>query len=291
MREFATPEPITAAISMYSGQLAIVAGDRTDTVVSVTPRDPGAAADARAAQQTEVDFAAGRLSVKVPDPAWLTGVLGRAPAVDVRIELPTGSSVQAEVVKARIAAEGRLDEVRLDSVSGEAHLDRIGTLHANTVSGHVTVEQISGYADINGVSGRVGLRALGGSAVIKGVSGDVWIGRAGNDLHVSTASGNIFVDEVGVGISAKTASGGIRLGRVTRGELELLTSSGEIDVGVGEGCVAWFDVRSRTGSVRNSLRPKDAPTGPAETVKVRARTRSGDIMIHQAAPAGSPAGR
>jgi DUF4097 and DUF4098 domain-containing protein YvlB len=287
MREFPTPEPITVAISMYSGQLFIVASDRADTVVHVSPGDRAAAADAKAAEQTEVNFAAGRLSVRVPEPHWLTGIIGRTSAVDVRIELPAGSDLHAEVVKTQIRAEGRLGEVRLDSVSGEVHLDRIGTLHAATVSGHLTVEAASGYADINGVSSRVRLRALRGSAVIKGVNGDVWIGDAGSDLHISTASGNIFVDEIGDGLTAKTSSGSIRIGRVTRGELELLTASGEVEVGISEGSMAWVDARSRTGSVRNSMQPKDGPAQPAEMVKVRARTWFGDIMIHRAATSAS----
>ncbi|KUM78483.1 DUF4097 family beta strand repeat-containing protein [Streptomyces curacoi] len=289
MPEFTTPEPITVALTMNSGKLSLVAGDRTDTVVRVRPRDESAAADVKAAEQTEVDYAAGRLLVKAPDPHWLGGILGNSPSIDVTIELPTGSSLQAEVVKVQIHSEGLLEEVRLDSVSGHVHLDRVGTLHAETVSGHITVDDVSGYANVNGVSGKVRVRRVRGSAVVKGVNGDIWIGDAGSDLHLSAAGGDIFVDSAGPGVTAKTAGGSIRIGHVTAGEVDLLTSSGEVEIGIGEGSTAWVDARSVTGSVRNSLQARDAPTQHADMVKVRARSRHGDIMIHRSPQPGPSA--
>jgi hypothetical protein len=68
----------------------------------------------------------------------------------------------------------------------------------------------------------------------------------------------------------------------------LLTGSGEIEVGIGEGSTAWLDAKSLTGSVRNSLQAQDGPAQHAGMVKVRARTRFGDIMIRRARLNGSP---
>lgn len=287
MPEFTTPEPITVVLIMSKGSLSVVAGDRADTVVRVVPSDEAAAADVKAAQHTDVTYAAGRLLIKAPEPHWLSGIVGGGASIDVTIELPAGSSLQSEVSKAQVRAEGPLSDVRLDSVSGDVHLDRVGTLHADTVFGHITVDDVSEYANLNGVSGRVQLRKVSGSAVIKGVNGDVWIGDGGSDLHISTAGGDIFVDNAGMGVTAKTASGTIRLGRVHQGEAELLTGSGEIEIGVGEGSAAWIDARSTTGSVRNTLQAQDGPSHDGDTVKVRARSRHGDIMIHRARQAGS----
>lgn len=289
MPEFSTPEPITVELSMSKGSLSVIASDRTDTVVRVAPGDEAAVADVKAAQQTEVNYLAGRLLVKAPEPSWLTGIVGGGGSIDITIELPAGSSLQAEVSKAHIRAEGRLNDVRLESVSGNTHLGHVGVLHVDTVFGHVTVDDVSEYANINGVSGKVQLRKVSGSAVIKGVNGDVRVGDSGSDLHVSTAGGDIFVDNAGPGVTAKTASGTIRLGRVREGEAELLTGSGEIEIGVGEGSVAWIDARSTTGSVRNTLKSQDGPSPQGETVKVMARSRHGDIMIHRAQASGSTA--
>ncbi|MDH6439246.1 DUF4097 and DUF4098 domain-containing protein YvlB [Streptomyces sp. SAI-144] len=287
MPEFTTPEPITVVLAMNSGKLSLVAGDRTDTVVRVRPGDETAPADVKAAEQTVVDYTAGRLQVKAPDPHWLSGILGNSPSIDVTIELPVGSNLQAEVNRAQIQAEGLLDEVHLNSVSGHVHLDRVGSLHADTVSGHIAVDDVSGYANVNGVSGKVRVRRARGSAVVKGVNGDIWIGEADSELHLSAAGGDIFVDSAGPGTTAKTAGGSIRVGRVTTGEVELLTSTGEVEIGIGEGSTAWIDARSATGSVRNSLPAQDGPTQQADMVKVRARSRHGDIMIHRS-PQPSP---
>ncbi|MFJ1561528.1 DUF4097 family beta strand repeat-containing protein [Streptomyces mirabilis] len=282
MPEFSTPKPITVELSMSRGSLSIVAGDRADTVVHVAPGDEAAPADVKAAQQTEVSYLAGRLVVKAPDPNWLTSIVGGGGSIDITIELPAGSSLQAEVNKADIRAEGRLNDVHLESVSGSAHMERASILNADTVFGHITVDEVSEYANINGVSGKVQLHKVSGSAVIKGVNGDVRVGDGGSELHISTAGGDIFVDNAGSGVTAKTASGTIRLGRVRQGEAELLTGSGEIEIGVGEGVVAWIDARSTTGSVRNTLQGQDGPSAQGDTVKVVARSRHGDIMIHRA---------
>ncbi|MFF0226410.1 DUF4097 domain-containing protein [Streptomyces sp. NPDC004629] len=289
MPEFRTPEPISVELSMSKGRLSVVAGERDDTVVRVAPVDEAAAADVKAAQQTEVSYRAGRLLVKAPEPNWLTGIVGGGGSIDITIELPAGSSLQGEVSKADVRAEGRLDGVRLESVSGSTHLERVGTLHIDTVFGHITVDDVSDYANLNGVSGRVQLRKVSGSAVIKGVNGAVRVGESGHDLHISTAGGDIFVDDAGPGVTAKTASGTIRLGRVRQGEAELLTGSGEIEIGVGEGSMAWIDARSTTGSVRNTLQSQDGPSPQGDTVKVLARSRHGDILIHRAKAPGSTA--
>ncbi|WP_327321601.1 DUF4097 domain-containing protein [Streptomyces sp. NBC_01210] len=281
MPEFTTPEPITVALTMSSGKVSIIAGDRTDTVVQVRPTDEASAPDAKVAEQTEVDYTAGQLLIKAPDPSWLSGIMGNSPSIDVTIEVPAGSNLQAELTKVQVHAEGRLEEVRLESVSGHIRLDCVGTLHADTVSGHITVEDVSGYASVNGVSGKVRVRRARGSAVVKGVNGDTWIGDAGSDLHLSAVDGNIFVDSAGPGVTARTSSGSIRIGHLKAGEVDLLTGSGEIEIGIGEGSTAWIDARSATGTVRNSLQAQDGPTQQADMVKALARTRHGDIMIHR----------
>ncbi|MEU4951970.1 DUF4097 domain-containing protein [Streptomyces lavendulae] len=282
MPEFPTPTPITVAVTLHKGRLSLVANERADTVVHVRPGDRSSAADVKAAEETDVQYASGRLLIKAPEPHWLSGILGNSASVDVTIELPAGSSVQAEISKATVGSEGRLKEFRLDCVSGKVHIDHVELLHVDTVFAHIAVDDVAEYAGVNGVSGKIQLRRVAGSAVIKAVNGDVWIGESGTDLHVSTAGGSIFVDDAGKGVTAKTARGTIRLGRVQQGEAELLTGSGEIEIGVGEGSVAWIDAHSSTGSVRNTMRALDGPSEDRDRVKVRARSKHGDIMIHSA---------
>ena len=66
MPKFETPQPIAITVDVILGDVKIIASDRADTVVEVRPSDPSKKDDVRAAQETEVDFVAGHLTVKEP---------------------------------------------------------------------------------------------------------------------------------------------------------------------------------------------------------------------------------
>ena len=66
MPTYDTPEPISVSLELGVGDIRITASDRTDTVVDVRPSDPASEADVTAAEQTRVEFADGRLSIKAP---------------------------------------------------------------------------------------------------------------------------------------------------------------------------------------------------------------------------------
>jgi DUF4097 and DUF4098 domain-containing protein YvlB len=99
---------------------------------------------------------------------------------------------------------------------------------------------------------------------------------------VSVANGDILVDLAHAGVHAKTASGDIRLGEVVRDRVVLETAVGEIEVGIREGSAAWLVLNTVTGTVHNTLTAADGPGGTDETVEVRARSTTGDIVIRRA---------
>ena len=66
MPTYDTPEPISVSLELGVGDIRITAGDRTDTVVEVRPSDPANKDDVAAAEQTRVEYADGRLTVKAP---------------------------------------------------------------------------------------------------------------------------------------------------------------------------------------------------------------------------------
>jgi hypothetical protein len=72
------------------------------------------------------------------------------------------------------------------------------------------------------------------------------------------------------------------VGAVSRGDVELRTAFGSIEVGIAEGTAARLDVRTDYGSVRQELEAAGAPPASAATVAVRARTSHGDITIRRA---------
>ncbi|MEV7332007.1 DUF4097 family beta strand repeat-containing protein [Micromonospora sp. NPDC093244] len=280
MPVFDTPEPISVQIEMPVGDAWIAATDRTDTVVQVRPRDPSSKADVSAAEQTTVEYAAGKLLIRVPK-SWRRYGFGSGPSVDVLIELPTGSRLHAEASWAAFRCEGRLGDCRIKTGSS-IRLDETGPLDIDSSHGEVAVERVAGSARVKASSGKVRIGAVDGTAEIKNSSGDCWIGQSGGDARINTAYGDITVDASTASVNARTAYGNLRLGQVVRGAVELQTSYGAIEVGVRRGTAAWLDVSSRHGRVHNALETTDSPAQTDETVEVRANTSYGDITIRRA---------
>ncbi|MDQ1392128.1 MAG: hypothetical protein QOF30_1105, partial [Acidimicrobiaceae bacterium] len=66
MPTFDTPEPISVTVELGVGDLRIVAGERSETIVEVRPSDASNTSDVNATHQTRVEYANGRLLVKAP---------------------------------------------------------------------------------------------------------------------------------------------------------------------------------------------------------------------------------
>lgn len=277
---FDTPEPISVAISLIVGDARVIASDRTDTVVEVSPSDSSSEEDLKAAEQVRVELSQGRLLVKALKQWRHYGPFSGGGSIDVSIQLPSGSHVQGDAAMADLRGEGRLGECRFTTSTGHIWLDQTGPLQLKTSAGNIAVDRAVGDAEVTG-SGEVRVGEVDGAAVMKNLNGHTWVGEVTGDLRCSSANGDITVDRAHARIDAKTASGNIRIGEVVRGSVAIQTASGELEVGIRKGTAALLDVRSHFGSVRNSL---DATTGPApsdETVEVRARTSHGDIVIRR----------
>jgi DUF4097 and DUF4098 domain-containing protein YvlB len=278
MPAFATPEPISVTIELGMGDARIIASDRTDTIIEVRPRDDSKASDTRAAEQTRVEYASGRLLVK----ATQRSLFGRGSSVGVTIELPSGSHVQGDSGMGDFSSDGHLGECRFKTGMGNIRLDQTGALHLKTGMGNIAVDRASGDADVTTGSGDVRIGHVQGAAVIKNSNGDTVVGEVTGDLRVKSANGRISVDRAHTSVIAKTANGNVRIGEVISGAIVLETAAGELEVGVCEGTTAWLDLSSHYGRVRNSLDEADSPEQSEAIVEIRARTSYGDIKIHRA---------
>ncbi|MFE2922910.1 DUF4097 family beta strand repeat-containing protein [Streptomyces goshikiensis] len=278
MPSFDTPEPISATAHVEAGSIRFTAGDRADTVVEVRPRDPKKDQDVRAVDQTQVTYAGGALTVRTHKPS----MFGRTGTVDVTVELPTGSRIDVTGAWAQVLGEGRLGEVRVKTSSGDIRLDTTGPLKLTASHGSITVDRVEGAAEITTSSGSVRVGLLDGSAVLKNSHGTTTVGAATGELRVNGANGDIDIARAEGSVTATTAHGALRVGEVARGIAQLETSYGSIEVGVREGTAAWLDVSSGSGQVRNTLTASETPQESEDTVKVRARTRYGNIDILRA---------
>ena len=281
MPSFDTPRPIIATVELPVGDLRIVAAERTDTVVEVRPSDPGSDADVRAADQTRVEYADGRLLVKTPKPRTL-GLFAKPGSVDVTLDLPARSELQAEIGAGAVHAAGLLADCRVKLGAGDVQLDRVGPLALETGAGRVGVDTVAGRADIRTGSGRLQVGEIDGPAVVKNSNGDSWLGLVTGDLRINAANGDITVDRADSGVVANTSNGAITLGAATRGTASLKTGFGEIQIGIPAGTAAKLDVSTSFGRIRNQLESADGPQETDETLDLKARSSYGDIVIRRA---------
>ncbi len=281
MPTFDTPGPIMTTARVEAGSLRFTATDRTDTVVVVRPRTAGKDVDARAAEQTEVTFTNGVLTIRTPKPHLLGLGIGRVGSVDVTVELPTGSDVETTGSWTHVFAEGRLGEVRVKTSSGDVRLDETGPLDLTSAHGSITVDRVAGRAELTTSSGSVRIGSVDGPATVKNSHGTTTVGTVTGELRVRNAVGDIDVTRAEGSVTAVTAHGTLRIAEVTRGTVQVETSHGAIEIGVRASTATWLDADAGAGRVHNALAASAPPAGAEETVKIRARTKYGNIAVRR----------
>ncbi|MFW3172735.1 DUF4097 family beta strand repeat-containing protein [Geodermatophilus sp. CPCC 206100] len=263
MPTFDTPQPISARIEVAFGSVQVRASERTDTVVTVRPRNPRSSADVAAAANALVDFAAGELVVRSTGrPRLLFFPAGAE--VDVDVALPEGSSVDVRTAAGGIVCTGRLGAVELESTHGDLRLDQASALRARTSTGGITAAAVDGEAEAHTSYGTVR------------------VGQTAGPARLATGYGDITVDRALASLTGRTKYGQVRVGQAVRGSLVLETGYGEVEAGVRAGTAAWLDVHSGGGRIRNLLDETGGPQDADETVEIHARTSYGDVLIRRA---------
>jgi DUF4097 and DUF4098 domain-containing protein YvlB len=278
MPTYNTPSPIDLAIKLPVGAVEVIAGDRDDTVVTVSPTNPAKAADVRGAEETRVDFDGQRLTITVPRPRF--SFVGPFESVDVKVELPAGSRLTAETSAGGVRSAGRLGATRVKS--SMVDLDSTGDLWVRAMNGNVTVANADGGVEITADHGQIRLGTVGGDAVLKASHGTITIGECGGELEAKLSYGDLDITRALDSVTAKTAYGSIQLHEISGGSIQVETGYGQITIGVRSGVPAWLDLSSKDGRVRNQLDGDGAPDASEQTVAVRARTQYGDITIQRA---------
>ncbi|MFI0815935.1 DUF4097 family beta strand repeat-containing protein [Streptomyces sp. NPDC021098] len=278
MPSFDTPEPISVDAHVGAGSLRITASDRLDTVVEVRPGSPERDKDVRAAEQTEVTYAGGVLTVRTKE----RRLIGPSGTVDVAVDVPTGSRVDVTGSWINMLGEGRLGQVRVKTSGGDIRLDATGPLQLAVSHGSLTVGRIEGTAEISTSSGRLRVGTVDGTAVLKNSHGATSVAAVTGELRVNAAHGDIDIERAESSVTATVAHGTLRVAEVASGTVQLENGFGAIEVGVREGTAAWLDVSSERGQVRNGLADSEPPEEAEGTVKIRARTRWGNIDVRRA---------
>ncbi len=300
MPTFTTPEPVFAVIGLPAANVRINASDRADTVVEVRPSDESNDADVHSAEHIQVEYASGRLLLKtaadrgastsgrslsfdrlMESPAnWARSLFGWRGSVEVTVELPAGSRVDASSA-ASLHCRGRLGEVNLTTSYGDIRVEQAGRLRVKTGTGDISVTRSVGHAEVITTHGNIRVGEIDGTALVKTAHGAVSLGAVTGELRLNSAYGDVAVDRALADVTAKTAYGSLRIGEAVSGSVVLETTGGGLDLGLREGTAAWLDVSSQYGTVDVSLDACDGPAQSDETVEVRVHTTFGAIVIHR----------
>lgn len=280
MPTFDTPTPISATVDLVVGDVQLTATDRTDTHVEVRPSNAATEADVRAAEQTRVEYADGRLVVRSPRQRGF-GLFGKPGSVDVTIGLPTGSHLHGDASVAAFRGSGRLGSCRVRIATGDIQLEQTADVDLDTSAGGVRVGQVAGAARISTGSGRIQVQQVDGDAVVKNSNGDSWLGTVTGEVRVKAANGETTVDRAHGPVTATAANGDIRIGEVSAGTVSVRTAAGGLDIGVRSGTAALLDLHTQLGRVDNHLEAYEPPGEPEGAVRVTARTSFGDIVIRR----------
>jgi hypothetical protein len=175
MQTYPTPSPVTAVLDIPAGRIRLIAADRADTTVEVLPADPGSSRDRTAAEHTTTEYANGTLRVTGPDGR----VLGNPGAVEVTVQLPAGSQVQATAASAEFRTVGRLGEVTFDGARASIKVDEAATARLTVSDGTIAVGRLGGDAEISTQRGDILLtEATSGTVTLRTQDGSITAGVA-----------------------------------------------------------------------------------------------------------------
>ncbi|MGV9267109.1 DUF4097 family beta strand repeat-containing protein [Kitasatospora sp. NPDC003701] len=177
MQKFATTAPITTVLDIPAGRIRLIAADRTDTTVEVLPADATKNRDLKAAEQITVDYADGVLRITAA-PAK-NRILGNSGAVEITVQLPAGSHIQASTAAADLRGVGRLGDVTFEGAQGTVKLDETAAAHLTLQAGDITVGRLAGPALLTTQQGDLTItEALHGTAELRTEHGDITITTA-----------------------------------------------------------------------------------------------------------------
>ena len=288
LSNFNTPSPIAVALDLYVADVRFAVSDRTDTSVEVRPSDPNKVADIKAAENTRVEYddATRTLSIvsRKPRNRFVNFSSKRPESINVVIQLPTDSDVRGEAGLGDFQSDGALGTVVLKTDLGAVRLAETGPLNLRSSLGEITVEAVSGSAELHGGSSDIRIGVVDGTADVSTGNGKVRVGVVTGPANIKTSNGSVSVDRALSDITAASSNGEVRIGEVVRGKVSATSKNGGVEVGIREGSAAWLELKTSVGRVNSELASSDAPEAdePIDKVEVHASTKLGDVTIRRA---------
>ncbi|MER7204648.1 hypothetical protein CG723_41990 [Streptomyces sp. CB01635] len=218
MQKFDTPAPVLAVLDIPAGRIQFIAADRADTTVEVLPADASKSRDVKAAEQVTVAYADGVLRIEAA--TTKNRILGNSGSVEVTVQLPAGSRIEAKAPAAELRGVGRLGDITFEGAQGSIKIDETASARLTLQAGDVFVGRLNGPSQISTQKGDLNIaEATSGTVELHTLSGDITIGAARGvsaSLDAGTTYGRIHNTlqntngaDVGLNIHATTAHGDI----------------------------------------------------------------------------------
>ncbi|MFF1915145.1 DUF4097 family beta strand repeat-containing protein [Streptomyces sp. NPDC058239] len=193
MQKFDTPTSVSAVLDIPAGRIRFIAADRADTVVEVLPADASKSRDVKAAEQITVEYGDGVLRIET-SPAK-NRILGASGSVEVTIQLPAGSRIEAKAASAEFRGVGRFGDVAFEGAQATVKLDEAESVRLTLLAGDISVGRLGGPAEISTQKGDIHIaEAVRGMVELRTEHGEISIGAARGvsaSLDAGTAYGRI----------------------------------------------------------------------------------------------------
>lgn len=257
--------PINLMVRLGHGSLTVAAcDDLTDATVHLAPRQ----SDSGAVERMTVEMQGATLVVSTPRPRGFAsdfrdGRHDKRHALDVVIEVPTGTALKLSSGHAGITVTGRC---------GGADVTGAGDVSLSDVDGDLRLRYGSGQSQVGAVSGSVRIQVGSGAA---------HLGEIGGSLECAFGSGSLTVVAVHGDLRSRAGSGSVQV-QVAYGNIDMASGSGTFTIGLPAGVSARVDVLTGSGQLRSDLPVENAPSRGREPVTIRARTGSGDVVLVRA---------
>ncbi|MFF9816241.1 DUF4097 family beta strand repeat-containing protein [Streptomyces sp. NPDC014006] len=222
MQKFATPAPVAVVVDIPAGRIQFIAADRADTVVEVLPANAAKSRDAKAAEGTTVEYGDGVLRIVASEAQ--NRILGPSGNVEVTVQLPAGSRIEAKAAAAEFRGVGRLGDVVFEGAQGPVKLDEAASVRLTVAAGDVSVGRLGGPAEISVQKGDIRI-----AEAVRGV------------VALRTESGDIAVDAAR-GVSA-TLDAGTGYGRISNALKNADGAAADLDI---RATTAYGDITARS---------------------------------------------
>lgn len=178
MQKFETPGPVCVVLDIPAGSIRLNATDRTDTIVEIQPTDSSKKRDTKTATQTGIDYRDGVLHITTPD---ANRVLGNSGSLQITIDLPAGSRIQAKAAAAELHTTGPLADIAFEGGHRTVHLDHATSAHLKVHTGEITINHLTGPAHIRNGKGDI--------TITEATTGTLELHTATGNLTVAAAPG------------------------------------------------------------------------------------------------------